>query len=142
MKKHKTLFLLEREISPYTAENLFLGIFESLDVAKNYRNGFIEKFNFKDPFKEQAYKKTDLTKDLKIIEIQDKIDDNSFFKQNKSVFLLCGIFEMFGQIKKELILLSSDKLKIEKIIQDQKDSNYLNEEEYSYYKLEELKLNN
>ncbi|BDD08086.1 hypothetical protein FUAX_05180 [Fulvitalea axinellae] len=139
-KERKRLFLLEREISPYTGEDLFLGIFDNHKLAEDKKANLINKYRLKDEWKEQAYKDVDLVNDLKIIDVCDKIDEGSSFEESESVFLVCRLVEMFGQIMKELVLLSSDKSKMEKAVNER--NNNIGEDECAYYKLEEVKLNN
>ena len=87
------MFLLIREVSPYTGNNFIIGAFlfknDALKAKKNYIN------NLKaDPWKEQLYKKVDLEKDLIIQKYNVDLD---LIKNNK-VYVITKTAEGFGQV--------------------------------------------
>ena len=141
MLKREKLFLLKREISPYSGENLFLGIYDNQELANKQKERYIKNCKIQDKWKEQAYKEVYLEKDVEIVEIQDKQSEEEFPKEGQRIYFVNGMHEAFGQISKKLVFISTDKSKVENFIQTKDEEDYNEDDEFAYYKYEELKLN-
>lgn len=91
------MILLRREISPYTDEPLFIGLFRTLEEALEAKNHYIfriESGELTDKWREQAYQSVDLVEDIQTAIITNDIDT----KDSRQVFLVVETFEGFGQI--------------------------------------------
>lgn len=141
MLNPKKLFLLKREISPYSGEDLFLGVYDNLELADRQRGRYIQNCKIQDKWKNQAYKEVDLENDLEIIEIQKEHLEDRFPQEGQRVYFVSGMFEAFGQITKKLVSISVDKSEVEKFMQMKDEEDHIEDDEFAYYKFEELKLN-
>lgn len=145
MEKEQKLFLLIRKISPYTGEDLFLGIYDEHDLANQQRTQYIQYCKTADPWKDQAYKEVDLEKDVLIMEVHEKITEKEFPSEGQQIFLVSGLLEGFGQIIKDLHSISTDKSTVKNFIEtkhdelDNKDD--FGEDDFNYYKDEEFQIN-
>lgn len=140
MQSSKKLYLLKREISPYSGENLFLGIYDNPKLAQKGKDKYFEFCKILDKWQEQAYREVDLEKDVEIIELQEQQSEESFPKEGQSIYLVSGIVEAFGQIIKKLLFVSINKAMVMKFIQTKEEEDHP-EDEFAYYKYEVLKLN-
>lgn len=92
------MYLLVRNVSPYTAQALFIGVFNTFAQAEIAKSEYIHKIRadeLVDPWKKQAYKKVDLESDIKIV--SDLLEDIS--QQLSVVFLVAEHNECFGQVE-------------------------------------------
>lgn len=139
----KNLYLLKRTISPYTGEDLFLGIYDNIDLANKQKQRYINNCKIKDEWEEQAYRDVDLEKDLEIIDVADKLSEPNFPNEGQSIYLVSGIDEGFGQIVKKLIFISLDESKVKAFIKekDEEAEEEWEENDFMYYKWGRLKLN-
>lgn len=141
MAKNKKLFLLTRDISAYSGEDLFLGVYDNLALANNQKEAYVRQCKIKDDWKEQAYRDVNLEKDVEVIEIQDKQTEEMFPKEGQNIYLVSGIAEGFGQIVKELVFISIDEVKVKNFIQIKFEEDHNEDDQYADYKDEVLVLN-
>jgi hypothetical protein len=90
------MYLLKREISPYTSHDILLGCYRSREEAQAARQQYILQYqnNQKDdPWKVQAYTTVDLEKDVVIVDDIPEIQPT-----NEEVFVVSSFAEGFGQI--------------------------------------------
>ena len=87
------MYILNRYISPYTANNLFLGIFDSEHLAEKAREEYILSISSEDPWAKQAYYEPNPAKDTSILAVEDKRNNS----ESTKVFLVTSYFEGMGQ---------------------------------------------
>lgn len=141
MGKNEKLFLLTRDISAYSGEDLFLGVYDNLALANSQKEAYVRQCKLKDDWKEQAYRDVNLEKDVEIVEIQDKQTEEVFPKEEQNIYLVSGIAEGFGQIIKELVFISIDEVKVKNFVQVKFEEDYNEDDQYADYKDEVLVLN-
>ncbi len=139
--QEEKLFLLKRKISPYSGEDLFLGMYNDLELATRQRKRYLENCKTQDKWKEQAYKVVDLEKDVDIVELHDKYKEKIFPSEGQRVYLVSGLSEGFGQIIKSLLFISTKETKVKNFVQTKHNEEVEQDDEFAYYKYEELKLN-
>ena len=82
------MYLLKREISPYTSQDLLLGCFHSREKAEDARMQYINMYrdNLKsDPWEKQGYQVVDLEKDVCIV---DNILEIQIQPTSRKVFIV------------------------------------------------------
>lgn len=101
------LYVLIRLLSPYTDDDLVLGVFKTEEEALFYKNKYIEVINEQgDMYEKQAYMDVNLEDDMLIRKIEcDDIHDKAF--------CLVGQCEGFGQVCRYVVGLydTIDKLR-------------------------------
>lgn len=95
------MYLLEREISPYTGSNLCLGIFTSRDAAEEGRAQYLRTIAMNDAWHDQAYRQASPS-DVRIVDI-DVIGVPGI-----EGHLVCAFYEGFGQIVRRFVALHAD----------------------------------
>ena len=86
-------FLLERKCSPYTENNIILGIFDTEGKAEEARARYISEMQVTDPHYRQGYMTVNLEEDVSV----DIIDVESPEEDKKKIFLLLKEMECMGQ---------------------------------------------
>ena len=114
------VFLLVRRLSPYTQNDLYLGIFSEYPLK--YKREYIDYIEANgDPYKNQAYFEVDLEKDIEIIEHNVKAEDD--------VYVIVSVLSGMGQVMLEVIRITSDleecKRKIKKHHEENDDDSYI-----------------
>lgn len=90
------MVLLERIVSEYTYNNVVIGVFRDLEVAKKNRLLYIEECKIEDRWGQQAYRKVNLTEDVTIKEVPKKVlNGNTDFSEK--AYVVNFFFEGFGQ---------------------------------------------
>jgi hypothetical protein len=108
------MYLLKREISPYTSQDLILGCFHSREKAEDARTQYISAYrdNLKsDPWENQGYQVVDLGKNVCIV---DNILEIQIQPTNKKVFVVSSFSEGFGQIIRTIHSICSSQSLAEK----------------------------
>ena len=114
------VFLLVRHLSPYTQNDMYLGIFSEypLKYKREYIN-YIEANG--DPYKNQAYFEVDLEKDIEITEMNVKAEGD--------VYVVVSVTSAMGQVIVEVIRITSDfeecKNTIKKHHEENDDDSYI-----------------
>jgi hypothetical protein len=132
------VFLLKREISPYSGEDLFLGVYDNLKLANKQKEKYFESCKVQDKWKDQSYKEVNVENDVEIIEIQDKQTEEVFLKEGQKIYL---VSEVFGQIIKKHIFISTNELEVRSFVQKKNEEDYKEDNIAVYYNEEALKLN-
>lgn len=141
MIKNKKLFLLTREISAYSGEDLFLGVYDNLALATRQKERYVLNCKVADDWKEQAYREVNVQEDVQIVEVQDKQTEEEHPKEGQRICLVSGIAEGFGQIIKELVFISINESEVKRFIQAKDEEEYHEGDKFGYYKAEVLVLN-
>ena len=98
-----SVYLLEREISPYTGSNLCLGVFTSRNNAEDERARYLQIIAENDPWQDQAYRQSSPS-DVRIIDIDTvgvAVDEG---------YLVSAYYEGFGQIVRRFVALHADRV--------------------------------
>ncbi len=103
------MFILLRKISPYTNEDIILGIFENKSLTEDAREMYINHSLVADKCASQAYVTINLEKDVIIIDAKAILQlDDKIEKLN--LFVVSKYFEGFGQIIRKIKLIFNDVL--------------------------------
>ena len=130
------MFILLRKISPYTNEDIILGIFEDENLAQNARKSYINHCLILDKWASQAYVTVNLEKDVIIIDVTPILELNKKLK-NLDLFVVSQYFEGFGQIEREIKLIFNDVLTAKNYV----DTAEEDIESVNYYDYETIELN-
>ena len=114
------VFLLVRRLSPYTQNDLYLGIFSECPLK--YKKEYIDHIQANgDLYKNQAYFEVDLEKDIEITEMNIKVEGD--------VYVVVNVKSAMGQVILEVIHITSDfeecKHKIKKHHEENDDDSYI-----------------
>ena len=120
------VFLLVRRLSPYTQNDMYLGIFSEYPLK--YKREYIEYIEANgDPYKNQAYFEVDLEKDIEIIEYNKIVGID--------VYVIVSVVSGMGQVMVEVLRITSDyeecKNIIKKYNKDNNEESYF--EDYMYF---------
>ena len=130
------MFILLRKISPYTNEDIILGIFEDANLAQNATKSYINHCLVTDIWASQAYVTVNLQEDVIVVDAKPLLKLDSKTK-NLDLFVVSQYFEGFGQIEREIKLIFNDVLKVKNYI-DTTDEDI---ESVNYYDYETIELN-
>ena len=91
----KTGFLLTRKLSPYTHENLLIGVFSSRIKATRAQLLYWQHVEDNDPHHDQGYMTVNLDEDVCISEVMvESTSDGS----PSDIWIVCGSASGFGQV--------------------------------------------
>lgn len=141
MERKQKLFLLKRTISFYSGEDLFLGIYDTSELANTQKDKYIEICKTYDKWAEQAYHDVNLVEDLKIIEVEEKLESKIKLAKGQLIYLINELSEGFGQITKSLFFISTDKNRVDNFIQEKEEEEDEGKIFPPYYEYEVLTLN-
>lgn len=96
------MYLLEREISPYTGSNLCLGVFTSRNNAEHARARYLQAIAGNDPWQDQAYRQPSPS-DVRIVDI-----DTVGVAVGEG-HLVSAYYEGFGQIVRRFVAWHADR---------------------------------
>lgn len=91
------MYVLIREISPYSGPNLFLGLFSDKKKAEDAKEAYLSQVQDKDPWAAQAYKTPKLPEDVLIIEIAFS---GTLYNSFQKVYLVSSTVDLMGQISR------------------------------------------
>jgi hypothetical protein len=97
------MYLLEREISPYTGANLCLGVFDSREAAEIAKARYQGVSAENDPWRAQAYREVDLATDVRIVEIE------VVGHPETELHLVSAYYEGFGQCVRRFVILHAQR---------------------------------
>lgn len=97
------MYLLEREISPYTGANLCLGVFDSREAAEIAKARYQGVSAENDPWQAQAYREVDLATDVRIVEIE------VVGHPETELHLVSAYYEGFGQCVRRFVTLHAQR---------------------------------
>jgi len=97
------MYLLEREISPYTGANLCLGVFDSREAAERAKSRYQDAMATNDPWRAQAYHEVDLAADVRIVEIE------VVGHPETELHLVSAYYEGFGQCVRRFVILHAQR---------------------------------
>jgi len=106
---YSTVFLLIRKISPYSGENILLGIFLNRVQAQEAQSQYIGKYDDnpeQDPWRKQSYKNPMVLKEDVVIQ---KLNTNAQIRQGNLVYFVSSYLDVLGQIYKKIDSLYIDK---------------------------------
>jgi hypothetical protein len=101
-----SLQILTRRISPYSGQDLFLGLFSDVSRAQNARDVYLKSVSSADPWSEQAYRSVDLESDVQVVPVQDLRTEGG---DSLVVFLVTAYFEGMGQRVRRFLAVFSDR---------------------------------
>lgn len=90
------MFIVTREISPYTHHDIIIGIFNNYQEALKAKSLYITNCATYDKWREQAYREVNLETDITINDISNQLNN----KNNKAntIYVVSRFEEGFGQI--------------------------------------------
>lgn len=132
------MYLLIRNISPYTGSDLLLGVFSTLELAQQAKHTYQKHFkNHPDHYAEQAYHSVDLNKDLRIA---DYIPEYAITPSTSTLYIISFYSEDFGQIYREFKAICGNLAEAKAALNDYERQT----QKYdfpSYYEIDTVELN-
>lgn len=141
MSNNRQLFLLRRDISHYSGEDLFLGIYNDIALATRQKDRYCEDRKTHDMWAKQAYKEVDLMKDVELTKVEEKLLETASTIDGQTLYLVSGIWDISGGISKTLEFISTNEQTVEAFIREKEEDENPGEDDYSYYKYDVLELN-
>jgi hypothetical protein len=93
------MYLLIREISTYTGQDLLLGVYRTLDEATSARTVYFERIGTCDPWAEQAYRAPSPA-DVRILA---DVPEREVATDTRHVFVVSEYGEGCGQIQRSFV---------------------------------------
>jgi hypothetical protein len=112
------MFLLVREISPYTSHCVLLGCFTTRENAETARLQYVTPYQENpqaDPWKDQAYCVVDLERDVRIL---DGVREDGDFSNCAAVYVVSVFSEAFGQIIRDFRRICSSLTLAQQAVQE------------------------
>lgn len=108
------MYVLLRYFSPYTQNDIYLGVYRDIDEVEEARRTYIEHIEMHgDPYEEQAHMTVDLEQDVNIESFPDivcDLDDSS-----TEAFLLVSHAEHDGQLYNQVMFIADQYHKLVEI---------------------------
>jgi hypothetical protein len=101
-----SLQILTRIISPYSGQDLFLGLFSDTSRAQKAREAYLTSVSSADPWSEQAYRSVDLESDVQVVPVQDLRTEGD---DSPVVFLVTAYFDEMGQRVRRFLAVFSNR---------------------------------
>jgi hypothetical protein len=98
------MFMLVREISPYTAPDQLLGVFTTQTAAQQAMRTYLAEVAEHDPWRGQAFREVDPVQDVRI----EAIDDRRCDRDGGVAYVLTDFREGLGQVSVRFLAVYSD----------------------------------
>lgn len=99
------MYVLRRDISPYSGPALFLGVFTGEGVAQQARDAYLLSVSVNDPWRDQAYRIAEVELDV----VVEAIDDRRSDMESGKGYMVTDYFDEMGMIRRRFVAIYSDR---------------------------------